>query len=140
MILKINLKQIGERRQRIKPVDWEYNPVPTTLRELVIQTVTISVGYYNECVRKGENNTNPISEKQITAMAEIGKIAFGINYGGREQDLDKAINNALQSFDDGIYRVFLNDNELERLDEEINLCENDSLTFVRLTMLTGTIF
>lgn len=41
-------------------------------------------------------------------MASVGKIAFGINYGGQEQELDKAIQNALQAFEDGVYRVFLN--------------------------------
>ncbi|MDE6014726.1 MAG: hypothetical protein K2H41_03340 [Acetatifactor sp.] len=137
MILKINLKQIGERKQKIAPVDFEYHPVPKTVRELITQTVTSCVNSYNERVREGENNANPLSEKQVTDMAGIGKIAFGINYGGKEQALDKAIDNALQSFEDGIYRVFLNDNELEKLDEEIDVSENDSLTFIRLTMLAG---
>lgn len=137
MILKINLKQIGERKQKIAPVDFEYYPVPKTVRELIIQTVISCVDAYNERVRKGENNTNPLLKEQITDMAGIGKIAFGINYGGKEQATDKAVGNALQSFEDGIYRVFLNDNELERLDDEIVVSENDSLTFIRLTMLAG---
>lgn len=137
MILKINLKQIGERKQKIAPVDFEYEPVPETLRDLIIQTVTRCVGDYNERVRAGENHTSPLSERQITDMAEIGKIAFGITYGGKEQALNQAVDNALQSFEDGIYRVFLNENELERLDEKICFNENDSLTFIRLTMLAG---
>ena len=53
------------------------------------------------------------------------------------QAADKAVDNALQSFEDGLYRVFLNDDELERLDEEIDVKENDTLTFIRLTMLAG---
>lgn len=137
MILKINLKQIGERKQKIAPVDFEYGRVPETLRDLIIQTVTGCVATYNERVRKGENNTKPLLSEQISDMAHIGRIAFGINYGGREQEEDKAVENALQSFEDGIYRVFLNDSELERLDDQINVHENDSLTFIKLTMLAG---
>lgn len=137
MILKINLKQIGERKQKIAPVDFEYEPVPETVRELIIQTVTRCVEDYNARVRAGENHTVPLSERQITDMADIGKIAFGITYGGKEQALDKAIDNALQAFEDGIYRVFLNETELEQLDGKICLGENDSLTFIRLTMLAG---
>ncbi len=137
MILKINLKQIGRRKQRIAPVDFEYHPVPETVRELIAQTVINCVDSYNERVRKGEDHTKPLSEEQITDLADIGKIAFGINYGGREQAADKAVDNALQSFEDGLYRVFLNDDELERLDEEIDVKENDTLTFIRLTMLAG---
>lgn len=137
MILKINLKQIGQRKQKIAPVDFEYQPAPETLRELIAQTVMSCVDSYNERVRRGEDFEKPLSEKQITDMADIGKIAFGINYGGREQAADKAVDNALQAFEDGLYRVFLNDDELEKLDDTIHVNENDTLTFIRLTMLAG---
>ncbi len=137
MVLKINLKQIGERKQKIAPIDFEYHPVPKTVRELIIQTVTSYVASFNERIREGENNAKPLSRNQITDMAQIGKIAFGINYGGKEQSLHKAVENALQSFEDGIYRVFLNNSELENLDDNIYLKENDSLTFIKLTMLAG---
>ena len=35
---------------------------------------------------------------------------------------------------------FLNDNELSSLEEKINLQENEKLTFIRLTMLSGRIW
>lgn len=139
MIVKIHLKQIGQRKQTVAPVDIEYSTAPRKVRELITQTVTMCVNAYNERVRRGDSLTAPVTEEQIADMASVGKIAFGINYGGREQDPDKAIDNALQSFEDGLYRVFLNENELERLDDDLDLCEGDSLTFIRLTMLTGRI-
>ena len=137
MILKIYLKQIGQRKQTVAPVDFEYLPVPRTVRELITQTVEACVNAYNERVRQGDSRANPVTEKQIADMASVGKIAFGINYGGREQDTGKAVDNALQSFEDGLYRVFLNDHELEKLDDNLDLHDGDSLTFIRLTMLTG---
>lgn len=137
MIVKIHLKQIGKRKQTVAPVDFEYLPVPRTVRELITHTVEACVNAYNERVRQGDSRTAPVTEEQISDMASVGKIAFGINYGGREQDTGKAVDNALQSFEDGLYRVFLNDHELERLEEKLDLCEGDSLTFIRLTMLTG---
>lgn len=140
MILKINLKQIGERKQKIAPVDFEYDTVPKTVQELIIQTVTGCVNSYNKRARTGENNVYPLGENQINNMAQIGKIAFGINYSGKEQPLKKATENALQAFEDGIYRIFLNENELENLHDNIYLNENDSLTFIRLTMLAGRIW
>lgn len=140
MILKINIKQIGERRQKIAPVDFDYPRMPRTVRELITETVTLCVNAYNERVRQGDSVAKPLSEEEISDMAKIGKIAFGINYGGKEQELSSAIENALQSFEDGIYRVFLNDSELESLDSEITLSENDSLTFIRLTMLSGRLW
>lgn len=139
MILKIYLKQIGQRKQTVAPIDFEYSPVPGTVRELITQTAAACVNAYNERVRQGDSRTAPITAEQITDMASVGKIAFGINYGGREQDQEKAIGNALQSFEDGLYRAFLNDHELEKLDDNLDLHNGDSLTFIRLTMLTGRI-
>lgn len=139
MILKIHLKQIGQRKQTVAPVDFEYLPVPHNVRELITQTAAACVNAYNERVRRGDSRANPVTDKQIADMASVGKIAFGINYGGREQDTGKAVDNALQSFEDGLYRVFLNDHELEKLDDNLDLYDGDSLTFIRLTMLTGRI-
>ena len=62
---------------------------------------------------------------------------FGVNYGDRKADPESAVNHAIQSFEDGIYRIFLDDRALEQLEEKILLTEGSSLTFVRLTMLAG---
>ena len=70
-------------------------------------------------------------------MASSGKISFGVNYGEKDADLVAAIQNALQCFDDGIFRIFANNISLKKLDSKIVLKENDELTFVRLTMLSG---
>lgn len=137
MNIKINLKQIGERRQKVAPIDFEYSPVPHTLRELITQTVATCVSAFNERIRAGANGAKPLSETKIEDMAQVGKIAFGISYGNKEQDSEKAAANALQAFEDGLYRVFLNDTELEDLSGELKVSENDCLTFIRLTMLAG---
>lgn len=44
------------------------------------------------------------------------------------------------AFNDRLFRIFLNGNELSSLEEKINLQENDKLTFIRLTMLSGRIW
>ncbi len=139
MILKIHLKQIGQRKQTVEAIDFEYSPVPGVVRELIAQTAAACVKAYNERVRRGTSQATPVTGMQIADMASVGKIAFGINYGGREQDTGRAVDNALQSFEDGLYRVFLNEQELENLDENLDLHDGDSLTFIRLTMLTGQV-
>ena len=137
MKVKVNLKQIGQRKQKIAPVDFEYPAPPKTVRELIEFTVEICVNAYNGRVRAGQDSEKPLTEQQITDMAEVGKITFGINYGEKEQDLGKAKENALQSFEDGLYRIFIGDNEIEGLDTAIALNEGDTLTFIKLTMLAG---
>lgn len=139
MILQINSKQIGSRK-KVAPVPFEYPTVPSTLRELITETVTLCVDSYNKRVRAGEQTEKPLTEAEIGAMAEVGKIAFGINYSGVEQDLQKALDNAIQSFEDGLYRIFLGNDELEELDAPLILKENDELTFIKLTMLSGRIW
>lgn len=51
--------------------------------------------------------------------------------------MEKARVNAVQCFEDGIYRVFMDGRGLEELDEGIVVTEESVFTFVRLTMLTG---
>ena len=61
-----------------------------------------------------------------------------MDYRGQVQSAAAAIENARQSFEDGIYRIFVNGEELgETCDTPVTLKENDEITFVRLTMLAG---
>ena len=52
----------------------------------------------------------------------------------------KAVTTALQGFKDGLYRAFLDETELVDLDAPLMIRENDTITFIRLTMLTGSIW
>ena len=138
MILQINLKQLGSRK-KIAPVPFEYPRKPETLRQLISETVTMCVDEYNDRVKAGDNIAKPLTDEDISGMATVGKIAFGIVYG-KEQDMKKALDNAFLSFEDGLYRVFHGENELTELDAPLELNENDELTFIRLTMLTGRLW
>ena len=67
-------------------------------------------------------------------------ITFGICYNDKQQDIGKAIENAVQAFKDGIVCVFINDVKLLSADQKIELKEDDVLSFIRLTMLAGRIW
>lgn len=113
--------------------------VPATTAELIVAVVIRQVQEYNE--RLDQNDLlKYLTDAEIEEKATSGKVSFGVNYNGLPADAEKAIRNALQSFEDGIFRVFLNDTELESLDEIIQLQEGDKLTFIRLTMLAGRIW
>ena len=58
----------------------------------------------------------------------------------KEADFQKAADNAIQCFEDGIYRIFLDERPLESLEEEIRVTDENTFTFVRLTMLTGRLW
>lgn len=139
MTIKVNIKQLGKKRSKVAEVPFMLENAPTTVRELIKESVHTCVSEYNERVKKGEGVT-PLSDDEISEMSKIGKIAFGINYGGKAANEAAAFENALQSYEDGLYRIFIGDNEVGSLSDSISLLENDSVTFIRLTMLTGRLW
>ena len=136
MKIKVSTKQIGSRRA-VAPVEFVYPNTPATVRELITETVRLCVEDYNHRVDEGEDAEKPLSLTEIADKAYIGKIAFGVNNNGKHQEPEAAVLNAIQSFEDGIFRVFHGDTELTVLDSPIELSEGDTLTFIRLTMLSG---
>lgn len=136
MKIFVNVKQIGKRKNKIDKKKYEISEKITTVKELLTEFVTINVKEFNNGFT--ENDIVPyLTDEKINDLSDAGKISFGVDYNGQKQDLEKAVENALQSYEDGIYRVFVNDEEMGEIDCEINLKENDELTFVRLTMLAG---
>ena len=136
MKVYVNVKQIGKKKNKIDKKEYEINEGIKTVKELLTEFVTINVEKFNEGYT--ENDIVPyLTDKKINDLSDAGKISFGVDYNEQKQDLEKAIENTLQSYEEGIYRVFVNDEEMGEIDCEINLKENDELTFVRLTMLAG---
>ncbi len=76
------------------------------------------------------------SREEIAGQALSGKVSFGVHNGGTA-DPAKAVENTLQCFEDGIYRVFAGEEELTELDGEILWKEDLVFTLIRLTMLSG---
>ena len=145
MIINVNIKQMGKKGRRIKSVPFEYDRCPETAEELIEETVKIMLSTFKERQKKSTEDNIPdvLSEETIKSMAEIGKVAFGYIYNEKEQDEAKAIETAKLAFIDGMVRIFINGEEAEYKDENIesgtpiNLSEDDEVTFVRLAMLAG---
>ena len=137
MKLYVQIKQLGAQSKKVSPVPFEIDGVPSTAEELIASTVKKCVDEYNERVKRGDVVVSPLEERQIKDMADIGRITFGICYGNKQQDVQKAVENAVQAFKDGIVCVFINDVKLSSPDEKIELKEDDVLSFIRLTMLAG---
>ena len=140
MNIKISIKQIGSRKKGITEKDFFLEDKPRTVGELITYAVHTCVNEYNKRVENGENITSPLSAGDIDALGEIGKIAFGINYGGKTADMKKAVEDALLAYEDGLFRIFVNGSEAGKTDDMLELSENDNVTFIRLTMLAGGMF
>ncbi len=139
MNIKITIKQLGKKRSKIADADFTLENRPATVRQLIKESVHTCVSEYNIRVAKNDA-TKPLTEEELDDMSEIGKIAFGINYGGRLADEEKAVEVAIQAFEDGLVRIFKDEDELTGLEESIDINENDRLTFIRLAFLAGSMF
>ena len=90
MRLQINIKNMGKKGRRIKPVSFEYEKCPETAEELIEDTVRTMVELFIERQKLSQSGAvpDPISEENIKSMAEIGKIAFGYIYNLRANTRD----------------------------------------------------
>lgn len=136
MKININLKSISRRRAAVKPVSYEIKGCPATLRELILAVVETGVEEYNRR-REASELLSCLTREEIDGKAQAGKIGFGVNYGEKKAELSAARENAIQCFEDGIYRIFQDGEPLEALDAPISITEESVFTFVRLTMLAG---
>ena len=133
MILQINVKQLGRKRDVLAPVQYALPQKPETLRELLHLLVAREVEQYNTPAVK------IFSENDLKSISEInGRIVFASQADERQYvDLLQAQHIAIQGFEDGLFRLFINDNEAADLDSPLEINENDRITILRLTMLAG---
>ncbi|SCY48659.1 hypothetical protein [Butyrivibrio sp. INlla14] len=136
MDIKVNIKQIGKKKAKVSAMPFSIENQPHTVRELIKECVHTCVSEYNDRVRKSEQYRT-LTEEDIQDMSEVGKIAFGINYGGKEADENKALENAIQSYEDGLYRIFIGEEDAGEIESRIVLEKNSEVTFIRLSMLSG---
>ena len=135
----INLKAIGKRRPVLARAPYELPDHVNTLKDLITTVVTQEVKAYN--AREVDVMLIPfLTADEIKNQATVGKIGFGRLYSEKSANLEKSIEVALQAFVDGLYKVVINEIEVKALDTQVNLKENDVLTFIRLTFLAGRLW
>ena len=139
MKVYISAKQIKKKGNQIASCPYDLKDIPNTLRQLISLLVTDGVEAYNQR-RQSKGNTHLLTKDDIDAMSQVGKIGFGIPFGSREANLSDALETAIQGFEDGLYRLFIGEREMESLDAPLNLQEEDTITIIRLVMLTGGYF
>ena len=135
MTIYVNAQRISRRKQTIEPVPMELSGTPGTLAELIRLCVEACVERQHR--RTAESGESVLTQEKMDDLAAVGKIAFGFDANGTPADREEAVANALQSYQDGLFRVFLNGKALGDLEDAVALTGRDVLTFVRLTMLTG---
>lgn len=140
MDIRITVRQIGKKRAAMEAVTLSLPEPPQTLRHLLSALARSGAEGYNARLRSGEACISPMTATQLADMEAVGRIAFGVVYGGKSADPDKAAADALLAFTDGLVRVFQGTTELTSPDTPLDLSACNEFTFIRLTLLTGSIW
>ncbi len=138
MQLYYNLKQLGKRRPVLErqPIELPGLLQNPTMRQLLEAVVAQQVGAYN--AKTLEKPLFPfLTENQIVEGLQVGKVGFGTIYNPEKANLPSAIKAALEAFVDGLFAVAVNDTIVDGLETTLDLDENSTLTFIKLTLLKG---
>ena len=136
MQIYINMKTAGSRKPALVKTPYEVPDSVSTVKELLKSLVEIEVERYNQ---KNADDTfiKYLTEAQIEEQAVTGKVGFGRVYSDKKPNLEKAVENAMQCYQDGLVRVFRNGQELGQLEETVHFESGDEITLIRLTFLAG---
>ena len=149
MQIRINVKGASRKKAAIIQMTCDYPDRQMTVDEFLEETVRQNVRDYNarkdaaEILRLFSNEggkNRPLNEQfeeHIQNSAASGKVAYGDPMDGRKADEEKAVENALQCFDDGMVALFADGVRYTEREEKIALKELSEVTFIRLTFLAG---
>ncbi|WP_285820053.1 hypothetical protein [Bacteroides acidifaciens] len=139
MRVYVQVKQLGNRKCSIEKIPVDFPVPPVDVQELIEAIVSWQVCEYNERLQQSEV-LKYLTQEEVENKATSGKVGFAVNYNGKPAAEVEAITNALQSYEDGIFRIFIDDAEVEDLSSPILLEEDSTLTFIRLAMLSGRLW
>ena len=138
MTVYLKIKALGKRKPLIERVPFDIDGPVGTSNELVALFVRRNVDAYN--AKAVDAPLFPyLTDEALAEGAKSGKVGFNDRKNENAQDPDKAVENALTCFGDGIFRLFINDAEAG-FDEPLQLKDGDEVTFIRLTMLAGQLW
>ena len=140
--LTVEGKVVGQKNPLFS--DWQVELPPwiqnygdhLKLRDLIASIVSKEVEFF-----KTRQDERKLARVMSALDIEQGTIRGKIDSGQRDLkqsvNAENAVAVALQSFEDGLYFVFVDDVQQTHLDDEVFLKSNSKVVFMRLTALTG---
>ncbi|MDR1245846.1 MAG: hypothetical protein LBK57_02320, partial [Clostridiales Family XIII bacterium] len=110
MDIFVRVKAAGKRRDILEK-QAQTVPAGTDAPEKLIESlVRENVRAYNAKISDAPL-FRYLSQQEMEDGEHTGKIGFGNRVNEKDQDEEKAVQNALQCFSDGIYRILVNEDE-----------------------------
>lgn len=137
MHLTVQAKTVGRKGWSMAPLEIELPGAAETVRDLLEAIVCQQVDAFVQ--RKQDAKLlRALTEREVAEGAEAGKIATGEQEPDhRMPDPRKAIEAAVTAFEDGFYYIFVNDAQIERLNQPLAPAAETKVLFLRLTPLVG---
>ncbi|MBQ3588509.1 MAG: hypothetical protein II977_08055 [Oscillospiraceae bacterium] len=147
MELKVQVKQAGRRENKIVTAKLLLKQTPKTAGELIASAVKAAYAAHYEKASEIEAFENGdlsrviiYTQDELEQKASGGKIDFGFLKNDKKVSEKEAVETALQAFDDGLVAVFVDGTRYENTDDALELTGDETVTFVKLTMLTGRLW
>jgi len=135
-------KVIGQRRPLFTdwempvPPGWESAVRPPTLRELIEEIVRAEVSAFHEREER-RSMIQTLTQADIERGLMKGKVDSGGRPVGAPVDPAAAVATAMQAFQDGLYYVFIDEEQQTELDAPVAVRAESRITFLRLVALAG---
>lgn len=137
-MVTVDAKVLGQKKSLLDGVKIPLDLAGrVTLQDLITRIVIDQVEAFHQ--RQDERRLiRFLSAQQIADGAARGKIEMGGSEVATQTiDDQAAVANALQAFRDGIYLAFVNGQQVQQLDTQVQLQPDTRVSFVRLVMLAG---
>ena len=135
--LVVRAQIAGKRNFSPAPLEYERDAGIVTVRDLLESIVRSQVDGF---IRRKQEAAilRVLTERDIQHGRAAGRIVSGEQEpDDRVPDVHHAIEAAVTAFEDGFYFVFVNDRQVEKLDQVLDPDEPLDVLFVRLTPLAG---
>lgn len=136
--VRIHAKITGQRRDALgdHALDLQLPAGPVTLAELVTSVVRAEAATFD---RRAEERTliRVLTPQALAAELATGRVLSGGADPSTPLNVDEAVDTALLAYTDGLFKVFVNDIEIEALDITIDLTGTPTVLFLRLVPLAG---
>lgn len=142
MNISISVRQLGKKHPilqgKIVSIDTSDSKILVqTFLELIVKH-QVELFHSSSFEWEDQDTIHLPKENYLPILTDTGKVGFGAVYNHNKVNVAVAQENAILAFEDGLYAIFYGDDQMETLTEEIDLSQNKSITFIRLTFLAGS--
>ena len=145
--IEVKVKKAGRKENSIAGVNIQLPKAPVTVSEL-IECVVAEV--YSNYMSKSQlsagfeggelSKAGYMTDEEIDRKSAGGKIDFGFPAMAEDQSRRQAVQLAKQAFCDGEVALFIDGKRYENLTDKISISGGETVTFVKLAMLTGRLW